>query len=214
MKGDFQVYHKKISKLGILYSIGLGVIIGTILSIALYYGYEYMPETTRVSILNSYDTIFTRVLDTVNVFKYDKEDYIEFHDTIKSIKSVDNIIEYLATIEYRTDTIDYANMPIITHKLKYGDCDDYARLSQYVLNFYGYDAYLLYMWNKKPGHAICIFENKDEVGVVDINNMITMTKRNKGLKKLIDYCLRAYGYDIYVLRDINYNIVEKDVLNE
>jgi len=56
---------------------------------------------------------------------------------------------------------DYWKKPEETIKDKTFDCEDITILSQYILKDLRYESYIIVMYNKKSGHAICIFKDKD-----------------------------------------------------
>jgi hypothetical protein len=52
---------------------------------------------------------------------------------------------------------DYWATPEETLKNMSGDCDDFAKLARRVLQILGYNAFMMCLFNKKEGHATCVY---------------------------------------------------------
>jgi len=102
----------------------------------------------------------------------------KFHSLL-DVADAETILRYaLINWHYRSDSRfwDVSNFPIISMVELRGDCDDYARLSAYVLHYKGrrfvyYVATSVAVSSKGLGHAVAAFydETRRIVGLADIN---------------------------------------------
>lgn len=195
------------------------IIVALVIIVAFLISYSCLSTQIKSIFKDARMTYVHKAFDVVKTINYKTDDHIEFINKIGSLDTFEKIRNYLLTIEYERDLFfDYANKPIITHKLKKGDCDDFARLGQFIMDFYQYDTYYVALWSRKkdinPSHAICVFENEDYVGYIDCNFLAVYTKNERiSTKQDIINLYLLDGYYSYTIRDVNYNVIKRVFIN-
>ena len=95
---------------------------------------------------------------------------------------------------------DYFQSPKQTIKLKSGDCDDMAILSDYLLTKSGYksDIYFIFYSNRKGGHAITVFKQGKYYNIFSNQYLIKTYKTNiiKAIKYKYRYVKEIFRAEI------------------
>lgn len=91
-------------------------------------------------------------------------EHSDFEATVQALDTPEKLFAWMnRNLYYRSDIgVDFWNSPEKTFRDGGGDCDDFARLSAYILSKHGYSAKLLGIQPERgEWHMTCLFRERD-----------------------------------------------------
>ena len=130
-----------------------------------------------------------------------------FSEVVAELNTPGKVYSWMGkNIRYKTDEsyADEFRDPEMTFALKYGDCDDYAVLADYILKKHGYDSQVVSVFTSEAGHTVCVW--KDAAG--KYNHLSNSSIRLISADKLENVANDVYAnWKVYSIYPDNQGIV-------
>lgn len=115
-----------------------------------------------------------------------------FPNTVRDPNSLSNWLS--KNFVYQSEEVEHWNTPQETVRDKFGDCDDFGILVEYVLKKLGYRVYLIAIdyYEKDSGHILCIIKHKNKTYSY-FSNQFFYGKKYKSIPELLTAHARLEG---------------------
>jgi len=126
------------------------------------------------------------------------------------VEELDDVRFIFKSLIYKSEKLDRASHPIVTYIRGYGDCDDFARLGADLLEGIGYRSYIIFLYYRKEGHAMCVAFKDDKFVIVNNYTIHEYDTKSLDLETVLGLVIANYGgskYRYYDIRDSKLNLI-------